>query len=249
MKKNVLILTNLMILVFFMLSILRGYAQTLEDEKPQDAAQSGIDSVWRSSDLEGEIPVLRQQRKAQRMDGSASLPEGSERVGCICMDYFVSQRIGQGACGGHNGVRFWLYELPSGDTVQIPTLRHEAHPDTLDDGALVQLAAFKRYERLAAQRQLDFYNTLEEHPEWLDGFLGDRLKETTGATPPPHYQRDTMVMPMPFSPVDHAAENTLLYSISVFLGSGALFVIKKIIEGIRGKTESEIESDRPDELI
>lgn len=238
----------LMILALFTLFILRGFAQTPDDEKENDSSKKGIDNVWRSSDLEGERPVLRQQRKAKRVDGSASLPEGSERVGCVCMDYFVLKLIGKGACTGHNGVRFWLYQLPTGDTVQIPTLRHEGHPDTLDDAGLLQLAAYKRYERLMAQRQLDFYKNLEEHPEWLNGFLDNMLHEAVAGNPSAYHQRDTVIMPMPFSPIDHSAENTLLYSISVFLGSGALFVIKKITERISGKTEP-ITPEEPDNLI
>ncbi len=168
MKKKLLVPVIMMLLPLCnSLFMSKANAQTTDNKKQKDAIEIGIDSIWRSSDFEGETPVLRQQRKAKRVDGSASLPEGSERVGCICMDYFVLDRIGRGACTGHNGVRFWLYQLPSGDTVQIPTLRHEGHPDTLDNSTLLQLAAYKRYERVMAQRQIDFYTALEEHPEWL----------------------------------------------------------------------------------
>lgn len=200
-----------------------GRAQTSDRELNEtQIPQKGIDNVWRSSDLEGEQAVLRQQRKAKRVDGSALLPEGSERVGCICMDYFVQEHTGRGACGGHNGVRFWLYELPSGDTVQIPTLRHEAHPDTLSDVALFQLAAYKRFERQMTQRQLDFYKTLEEYPEWLNPT--QRVQPDAFAPESSAYRH---LYPTPTSG-DDTATDTLIYSLSVLIGSGALAVLKKI---------------------
>jgi hypothetical protein len=250
MKKKLLVPVIMMLLPLCnSLFMSKANAQTTDNKKQKDAIEIGIDSIWRSSDFEGETPVLRQQRKAKRVDGSASLPEGSERVGCICMDYFVLDRIGRGACTGHNGVRFWLYQLPSGDTVQIPTLRHEGHPDTLDNSTLLQLAAYKRYERVMAQRQIDFYTALEEHPEWLNGFLDNMPHEAAGGDASAFRQRDTLLMPMPFSPVDHSAENTLLYSISVLLGSGALFVIKKITESMSNKDKDESPVKEPDNLI
>ena len=202
----------------------KGLAQTLDSELNEvESPQKGIDNVWRSSDLEGEQAVLRQQRKAKRVDGSALLPEGSERVGCVCMDYFVQEHIGRGACGGHNGVRFWLYQLPSGDTVQIPTLRHEAHPDTLSDATLFQLAAYKRFERLMTQKQLDFYATLEEYPEWLNP--AQRVQPDAFA---PESSAFRHLYPATPTPSDGTATDTLIYSLSVLIGSGALAVLKKI---------------------
>jgi hypothetical protein len=207
----------------FSLVLLRGYAQEeTPEEQDELLPQKGIENVWRSSDLEGEQAVLRQQRKAKKPDGAQLLPEGSTRVSCICMDYIEQQHIGRGACGGHNGVRFWVYALPNGDTARIPTLRHEGHPDTLLDTEILKLAAFKRYERLTAQRQLDFYKSLEEHPEWLS--------DITAHQPAASMYPDSMKIVMPNMPLDHTAEHTFLYSVSVFLGSGALYVLKKFTQ-------------------
>lgn len=238
--KNLISQPFLTIIVLSFQLVLRGYAQIPDSI---DSTQKGIENVWRTSDLDGEQPVLHTQRKAKRIDGSALLPEGSQRVGCVCMDYIAQQRIGSGACNGHNGVRFWLYELPSGDTVKIPTLRHEAHPDTLTDAALMQLAAFKRYERLMTQKQLDFFKTLEEHPDWLNPNMGfaspnmDWVGDSAAFNKP-------FIMPMPptNSPIDHAATDTLLYSLSVLLGSGALAVLKKVFKSNTDTTEQHDET-------
>jgi hypothetical protein len=223
-----------LIILLFSLSILRGYAQepspeteetemeeTEEVEEPEaETPQKGLESIWRTSDLPNQTPTLRQQRHAQRTDGSAQLPEGSERVGCVCMDYFVLTKLGRGACTGHNGVRFWLYELPTGDTVQIATLRHEANPDTLSDAQLLQLAAFKRYERLMAQKQLAFYETLEAHPDWLGNALQYIPMPLDSAQ-----LGATFAAP---SPIDNTAKNSVLYSLSVLIGSSALFLLNKL---------------------
>lgn len=239
----------LIVLLLFCLSIGGGYAQTPEIEESEaeeteettepvaePTTKQGLDFIWRTSDLPWERPVLRAQRRLKRIDGSGQLPEGSARVGCVCMDYFVQQQIGQGACGGHNGVRFWLYAIPSGDTVQIATLRHESHPDTLQDSQLLQLAAYKRYERLMTQKQLAFFSTLEEHPDWLLDFLG--------TDPSDMHHQDSIRTPSPFSPVDTTAKNSVLYSLSVLIGSGALYVINKL----RGETSTAKNKDDIGEL-
>jgi hypothetical protein len=243
-----------LIVLLFSLPILRGYAQVPtpeeeteetemeEAETEEEMPQKGLESIWRTSDLPNETPTLRQQRYIKRIDGSALLPEGSARVGCVCMDYFVKVNIGRGACGGHNGVRFWLYALPSGDTVQIPTLRHEAHPDTLSDAQLLQLAAFKRYERLMAQKQLAFYETLEEHPDWL----GNMLLYAPSALDSARVGA-TFTTP---SPIDATAKNTMLYSLSVLIGSGALFVLNKLRgEPTQSQNERIEDLPKPKDLI
>jgi hypothetical protein len=211
------------LILLFTLAILRGYAQEETTEEEDEMPQKGIENVWRSSDLEGEQAVLRQSRYRKKPDGSQLLPKGSTRVGCICMDYIEQQHTGRGACGGHNGVRFWVYQLPNGDTSRIATLRHEGHPDTLADTDILKLAAFKRYERLTAQRQIDFYKSIEEHPEWLTDL--SRFEPSAAAYP------DSIRVVMPQMPFDQSAQNTLLYSVSVFLGSGALYVLKKLTQG------------------
>ena len=227
------------LILLFTLVIRGGYAQQEPIEEEEQLPQKGIENIWRSSDLEGEQAVLRQNRKGKKPDGSELLPEGSTRVGCICMDYFEQQHTGRGACGGHDGVRFWVYQLPNGDTTRIATLRHEGHPDTLLDTEILKLAAFKRYERLTAQRQVDFYKSLEEHPEWLSDIPS--FQPSAAAYP------DSIRVVMPQMPVDHAAQNTLLYSVSVFLGSGALYVLKKLTEGKNSNENPEL--PEPQDLI
>ena len=229
--------------------ILRGYAQQENTEAPQEEAsqmpQKGLDNIWRSSDLDGEQPVLRQQKRPKRTDGSAQLPEGSTRVGCICMDYQQQAHTGRGACSGHNGVRFWLYLLPSGDTVQIATLRHESHPDTLADDDILKLAAYKRYEKLMAKKQLDFFETLDKHPDWLDNIV---IKNPSIAAMPDPLR---LVLP-PIMPYDNNAQNTLIYSLSVLIGSGGLYVLKKLT-GIGSNKQDEIAiaelQEEPKDLI
>jgi hypothetical protein len=235
--KNTHFLNIFTFIALFLSVILRGYAQqpdTLNDDSTPEIniPQKGIENVWRSSDLDGEQAVLRSQRKPKRIDGSALLPEGSERVGCICMDYSVQKRMGQGACNGHNGVRFWLYQLPAGDTVKIPTLRHEANPDTLTDVALMQLAAYKRYERLMTQKQLDFFKTLEEHPDWANpNFAVSPQRfmnmDTSLFSSPSIKPNSIYTAPMP---LDDTAANSVLYTLSALLGSGALVVLKKVFK-------------------
>jgi hypothetical protein len=212
------------LILFFSLSILRGlHAQdSTEVELPK-----GMEYIWRSSDLEGEQPVLRQARKAKPIDGSGALPEGSERVASVCMDYTTQSVTGRGACGGHNGVRFWLYLTPDGDTARIATLRHDDNPDTLSDSKLLELAAYKRYERLMTQKQLDLYQTLKEHPEWLEGFGESKPNITIVA--PNAFTQDTQKVALPTMPQnDNPTQASILYGISVLIGSGMLYIINKL---------------------
>jgi hypothetical protein len=218
------------------LSILRSslFAQdSTETEAPRDIKdgkdQKGMEYIWRSSDLEGEQAVLRQQRKAKRPDGSAQLPEGSERVGSVCMDYTEQGTFGRGTCTGHNGVRFWLYLQPDGDTARIATLRHDDHPDTLSDTQMLRLAAYQRYERLMTKKQLDLYQTMQEHPEWLEGFAPNQANPNM-ATPPPYaFIQDTLKVMMPTVPQNGNPEQAaVLYGVSVLIGSGMLYIINKL---------------------
>ena len=249
--------------LIFIASILRGVSQTIEPptideaedstEETVEMPQKGIEYVWRTSDLAGETPVLRQQRWQRRADGSGQLPEGSVRVGCVCMDYHVLGVQGRGACGGHNGVRFWLYLLPSGDTAKIATLRHESHPDTLSDASIFELAAYKRYERLMAQKQLTFYETLEQHPEWLDNVVLNPNPPPSNLNPvvyPTLPDSLRLVLP-PTSIGDKSAQNTLLYTLSVLLGSGGLYVLKKLTGIGTDMPNDDIFPDAPkgDDLI
>lgn len=116
----------------------------LQGEYPGEGAAPS--EVWRSSDEPGEVPV----NGFRRADGSprrkairVSVPPGSFRVGCICMDDSRSATRSTGACSGHGGVRYWLYRTAEGDTFKLMTGRHERHPRPLDASELSSLAQVK----------------------------------------------------------------------------------------------------------
>jgi hypothetical protein len=228
----------------FLLSILRGSLFAQDDSTEVDAPQKGMEYIWRSSDLEGEQAVLRQQRKIKRIDGSGALPEGSERVGSVCMDYTEQGGIGRGTCTGHNGVRFWLYLQPDGDTARIATLRHDDHPDTLSDTKLLELAAYKRYERLMTKKQLDLYQTMQEHPEWLEGLMPNQANPNMAAPPQYAFIQDTLRVMMPQMPQQSdPTQAAVLYAVSVLIGSGMLYIINKL----RNVTDSN--PPKPNDII
>jgi hypothetical protein len=87
--------------------------------------------VYRTSDEEGEVPSNAFER-VRRRKVRVSEPEGAVRIGCVCMNGKHSDAHSSGACSGFGGVRFWIYQLPSEDTVWIMTHLHQAHPDTLN---------------------------------------------------------------------------------------------------------------------
>lgn len=96
-----------------------------EAEEPRPAEE-----YFRTSEQPGETPVNRRQR--ERGTRRFSAPPGAARVGCLCMDDTPSKATSVGACSGHGGVRYWLYAQPNGDTLRVPTARHEQHPQPLD---------------------------------------------------------------------------------------------------------------------
>lgn len=73
-------------------------------------------------------------------------PSGN-RVGCICMDQERQSKKGTGACSGHGGVRFWLYQQDNGWVLEFPTKRHKKHPAPLTAEELSQLASYKRKQK------------------------------------------------------------------------------------------------------
>ena len=87
----------------------------------QDENQEGLDKIFRTSDEDGETATQAARRKSRI---GQSLPEGSSRVGCICMNGEIRPTISVGSCSGRGGVRFWLVENTEGDTTQYPTVRH-----------------------------------------------------------------------------------------------------------------------------
>ncbi len=67
-------------------------------------------------------------------------PSG-KRVGCICMDGARQLNKGFGACSGRGGVRFWLFESPTGEEIKKQTQKHALHPDDLSTEEMANLAA------------------------------------------------------------------------------------------------------------
>jgi hypothetical protein len=94
----------------------------------QNDSLTGWDKIFRTSDLDGEVPT-QANRRHWKGNVPKNLPDGSERVGCVCMNGAVRPTVGTGSCNGRGGVRFWLIKTPNGDTIQQPTIRHEGSPD------------------------------------------------------------------------------------------------------------------------
>lgn len=93
----------------------------------QNNAEAGLDNIFRTSDEDNETATQASRRKGQR---TQALPEGSERVGCVCMSGSVRSTTGIGSCSGQGGVRYWLVENAEGDTLQYPTSRQALNSDT-----------------------------------------------------------------------------------------------------------------------
>jgi hypothetical protein len=92
----------------------------------QNTAEEGLDNIFRTSDEDGETATQASRRKGQR---TQALPDGSERIGCVCMSGSVRGTTGIGSCSGQGGVRYWLVENAEGDTVQYPTARQALNGD------------------------------------------------------------------------------------------------------------------------
>ena len=112
-------------LVYLFIGILTiNYALNLS---AQNNAEAGLDNIFRTSDEDNETATQASRRKGQR---TQVLPEGSERVGCVCMSGSVRSTTGIGSCSGQGGVRYWLVENAEGDTLQYPTSRQALNSDT-----------------------------------------------------------------------------------------------------------------------
>lgn len=98
------------------------------------------DEDYRTSDEDGE-------KGTQFSFDVVHVPEGAKRVGCICMDDITMDLKGTGACSGHGGVRFWVYELKDGGEFLLATDRHKFHPSPLTDEEKRNLSAFSRKQK------------------------------------------------------------------------------------------------------
>ena len=86
------------------------------------------------------------------------------RVGCICMDNDRQDNKGTGACSGHGGVRFWLYQQEDGHLLEYPTTNHKNHPSALTPEELSSLTFYNKkrhkYESDNRTDDSDFYKMI-----------------------------------------------------------------------------------------
>ena len=112
---------NRLLYVIVLLGLM--FSQTLI---AQNETTEGLDKVFHTSDEDGETATQPNRRKGQK---TQTLPEGSYRVGCVCMTGEVRSTTGIGSCAGHGGVRYWLVVDKAGDTLQYPTARQALNAD------------------------------------------------------------------------------------------------------------------------
>jgi hypothetical protein len=92
----------------------------------QTDLDEGLDKIFHTADIEGETATQWARRKTQN---TQALPEGSSRIGCVCMTGEVRSTTSTGSCAGHGGVRYWLVINAQGDTLQYPTARQALNSD------------------------------------------------------------------------------------------------------------------------
>lgn len=106
---------------------------------PQDTFNPLVDDLITWIEKEEEEEELR----SSKMKKAPTKPPLGDRIGCICMDNDRQLKTGTGACSGHGGVRFWLYQQKDGFVLEFPTKRHQNHPAPLSAEEQSQLAAHK----------------------------------------------------------------------------------------------------------
>lgn len=106
--------------VFFLLSLASSLIA-------QNEVEEGLDKIFHTADIDGETATQANRRTGQR---TQLLPEGSSRIGCVCMTGEVRSTTSTGSCAGHGGVRYWLIVNAEGDTLQYPTARQALNADT-----------------------------------------------------------------------------------------------------------------------
>jgi len=196
-----------------------GDTETTTNGTGGNEAKKGIEHVWRSSQLDKETPTNAREARNKRRDAgtlSGGLPAGSKRVGCVCMDYEEKQQTGGGACGGHGGVRFWLYVLENGDTVRLSTWRDKEHPDSLGDGDLWKLSAYQRFLK-KVEKKRDELGALQGYPV-TNGAAGIGKGDTVVVVMPQSVGADGM----------NGKLEMLYFSLSLLAASGSAYIIKKM---------------------
>ena len=132
--------------LFFLFPTQRATAQD------PDIQNDRWDEIFRTSDLEGETPTA--SRRFHGFTKRVSVPDGSVRLGCLCMDDTPSDVRSKGACSGHGGVRYWIYKTAEGDSFRLSTQRNEVHPEPLDTAEMSAMS-YKKAEKTAATRLAD----------------------------------------------------------------------------------------------
>ena len=121
-----------------------------------DSTPSPIDFItWIDSEEEEDI---HSSKMKQNPASKTQKPTGN-RIGCICMDDDRQNKRGTGACSGHGGVRFWLYQQESGWILEFPTKRHKKHPAPLSYEERTRLASFKIKDK-TSDKQSSFLDLL-----------------------------------------------------------------------------------------
>lgn len=122
-------------------------ARQIEAQLASDSASSAQEDfweqTWRSSEQPGERASTFRWHK-----GSA--PPSGRRIGAICMDDTRQDDAGRGACSGHGGVRFWIYQTHGDSIVLHPSERHWNHPEPLSPEERMSLAASYEKEKTGA---------------------------------------------------------------------------------------------------
>jgi len=129
--------------VFFAVLFAATGALRAQDPDIDQNEENVLEDIFRSSDVDGEIPTAFRDRGAG-IKKRVSVPAGAKRVGCVCMDGSRSEAHSAGACSGSGGVRFWVYKTPEGDTTHVLTARHERHPHALDSIELSEVNQTRR---------------------------------------------------------------------------------------------------------
>ena len=109
------------------------FAQTTAEYRPDiyDPDDEAWERVYHTADKDAQHATHYNRRNAAHTATKTNKQMDCPRVGCICMDGIAQRRTERGACGGHKGVRFWVYERTNGDTLLNATERHLLHPEPL----------------------------------------------------------------------------------------------------------------------
>jgi hypothetical protein len=113
-----------------------SFAQAQETARPDinDPDEEAWHRVYRSSEeVNNKKTFFERKAKEKNTAPTNNALADFERVGCVCMDESMRRQTERGACSGHKGVRFWIYQRTNGDTLMQATERHLLHPEAMPD--------------------------------------------------------------------------------------------------------------------